>query len=815
MQHLSININNRKKHVLKLVSGTATQAVPFVVQRENQVNVLLFSVSIHAKLLARAGYDFDTYIDWSSLQVQSSENELVLSLKSSKQVITNIKTESLPKVEGLNIIYRNGEVFFNLEPNRKSTHIKVILKVETEKSTPIHGEFLLHLASKSQIFDVVMDFGSEASQVVVYRRSNENHILTRLKLLDILTEYYYPNLKGKALHQTVVEDTELYRSAFFVKKENSVFDMYGKPGQNGENEFLNLLTNREDIDRLSLTHFLVSNLKLAHLGAYNFEVSFESTKTNTFEAQRKNFIDTISKLQQGVINYILQVVLKYLRDSNRENRPIYLAVRLLVPNVFDQNKVSNLVRRTLEGLEKIKENTPELLLAGNEVNTISESDASFLGFKRLKENENLTNKAGFFVIGKRYLIIDVGKGTTDYSIIEINKSDLGLTSLYRSGFIGAGNVISYAFIDTIFAAIFGGDSISRKQAIFDICLSPVAGLADKLRFVELVEVLKRNYDNEIENTKYKPLAQLIPNELDIIRDEYKQNPKTAGILERISKALEIVIAQQGSLKDEFMIIHDSVAKMVNRMVKEVYQTGYYTDEWIDKIILTGRGFRFEMLVEQIQKDFNKTTIKSDDLKKVCLSGAFSGERINYDSNLVGKPTIYQVLSKATEKEKVKEVDLGANLPKINLPTFGRLNDLNKAFTAVKNTWAKFNASFEDELTGEDPYAKETILTSRNELDFSFSPEEKLFLEGTVFTDFNPNAKTVNISGIDYKKHDINSPTVNLCYTGEEFLIREATNSSTLEVIPDFFKSDPYVFQTLFPFAEVALAKEVVVQKLQD
>jgi hypothetical protein len=813
MKYLSININNRKKHQLQLSAGSTAQTGQFIIQRENQVNVLLFSISVRAKLLARAGTDHDSYLDWSSLQMQSDEGTLILSLKSEKEVFSDIKTENLPKVDGLSIGYKHGRIIFSLEPDKVTTGLKVIINVESEIKTSIQGVIQLHISEKSQIFDLVMDFGSEASQVVIYPRGSEHHILTRLNLVEILRQYFYQNLKGKTLHQTVTEDKELYRSAFFIKKNGSVFDMHGIPGKNGDKEFLNLLTDIDDIDRLSVTHFLVSNLKLAHLGAYKFNVNFESTATNAFKANQKDFIDTIGKLQQSVINYILQAVLRYLRDSNQENRPIYLAVRLLVPNVFDQSKVSTLVQRTLSALTKISKTTPDLLLEGSEVSTISESDASFLGFKSIKDKESQNGLSPSFIIGKRYLIIDVGKGTTDFSIVEINAADSGLSSLYRSGFIGAGNVLSYAFVDTIFAAIFGEDSSVRKRAIYDICLSPVAGLADKLRFVELVEKLKRNFEQKSGNAHYKSLEQLIPAELKDIRNEYAKDQMSAGLLDKISKALTIVIDRQGSIKDEFLIIHDTVTKMVNRIAKEVFQTGYYTEELCDKIILTGRGFKFEMLVEEIEKVFKKPILMASDLKKVCLLGAFTGEKVNYDSNLVGKPNIYQVLSPNNDKEKVKEVDMGAELPKLNLPLFNRLRDFTKGLESVTKALNGIDKHLEARMKGKDEFAQQADTADTYSQGFDLTNEEKFFLEGTPFSEFNKNAKTISVSGIDYKKHEVNSPNINICFTGDEFLIRDATTSSPLDVYPSFFKEDPYVFQTLFPFADVSEPKEIEVRKL--
>ena len=63
--------------------------------------------------------------------------------------------------------------------------------------------------------------------------------------------------------------------------------------------------------------------------------------------------------------------------------------------------------------------------------------------------------------GDRCLTIDIGKGTTDFSItkkIDANKA----TSLFRSGFVGAGNAVSYAIFDNCIEQMVGK---SKKKEV--------------------------------------------------------------------------------------------------------------------------------------------------------------------------------------------------------------------------------------------------------------------------------------------------------------------------------------------------------------
>ncbi len=815
MHYLSLNINNRKKMVLSLAS-VADFAISNIIQRESQQNVVLFGVSYNAKLLSSEGFSKDTFLDWSSLKINQTADELVLMLKTTKTEAKKVSTESLPHIEGFKLIAEKGEVICSLDAQNTANKLKISLEIELENGSKVGGAFMLNIALKAQIFDVVMDFGSEASQVVVYRRGSDHRILSRLNLVDILTNNYYPNLKGESLHQFVPEDLELYRSAFFIKKSGSVFDIFSPPGANGSKEFLNLLTNRGEIEDLSKSHFLISNLKLAHLGAYQFRLDFESEATNHYKAKEKDLIDTIGELQQAVINYVLIAVLNHIRVTLKETHPIHLSVRLLVPNVFGQAKVSKLVKRTLKGLEVIAEKYPKFKLAGREVSSISESDASFLGFKQIKDHEVGKGNSPFFTIGKRYLIVDVGKGTTDFSIVELgnDKNNYKLTSLYRSGFIGAGNVLSFAFIDSIFATIFGDNTIERQKAIYDICLSKSVGLADKIRFIELIEKLKYNYGQPQTNNT----VQFSKSDIASIKGEYETNPSATGLLESISKLIDPIVDAGKTIEDEHQIIHDTVMKMVNRITKEVVQTGYYTDETIDKIILTGRGFSFKPLVDKIREEFKKPTEVTGDLKKVCLMGAFAGEQVNFDSNLVGFPTIYQILTKESANqtnEKVREIDMGEGFPKINMPIFSNLFGLSDLLKRVRSEVASFNEKMGTKLTGYDEFAENTIKINQEETGIEYSAQDKFFNEGNYFDNFVKDAKTISICGMDYKDHTINASRINVCYTGQGFLVREAHSSSLLDLHPRFFESDAYVFQTLFPFLDVQDTKKIGINRLKS
>ncbi|GAB4051890.1 hypothetical protein [Spirosoma litoris] len=811
MYYLALLIDNRKYHVAHLYPAdsipTGIVMPSFVLEHQAGQGRLLLSIVRQAKLICRGGYSFDRWLDWSSLTVDYSGSGLTLHMRTSHEAsVINDLAAPLPSVPDAFKLMKTPNRY-ELTAGRRyiASSLVVTLSIEVDE-TIYESKMLIHLVPQGQIFDVVMDFGSEASQIVTYRRGG-NAIISRVKMVDNLIDYYYPDLAGKDLHQRV-SDKELYRSAFFIKKEGSVFDPNAKPGINGNNEFLNLLTAKDEKNRLTAERILVSNLKLAHLGAYNFTVKFASKdpKINAFGALQHTFQDTIVKLQQAVINYFMQTVLEEIRRSTRDSQPLYMNVKLLVPNVFEQNKVAKLALGTKKGLDEIAEKYPDFKLNGVEVSTISESDAAFLGFKREQDDLVRQGNASFFEQSGRYLIIDAGKGTTDFSILEINPTTYQLSSLYRSGFIGAGNILSYAFIDTVFTSICGIDDEERKRAIYAV--TKRADIADKLQFTEVIEKLKHSYDP---TRNYQPLQEVV--DFATVRSQLF-DANEPGTLGTIANLLEQVWQQQGSIRDEWQIINRTVNEIANRIHREVIQSGRYADlekgeVLVKKIILTGRGFLFEPLRKAISQAFDIQTLKTDDLKKVCLSGAFSSDHINYESNLVGFPDVYQLFGRIGKQSK--QIDTG-NGVLLDIPIYSRV----KRWLADKSkSWQDVKDAYGDEHLVSAIQISSAENTPLSDEPSELSAEEEFLNHGKVFPNYNRNAKVVTICGLDYKKHHINSPTVNVFFTGDDFIIRDATTYSRLQVEPEFFRQTQLVSQTLYPFADISLPADVRVMPLTD
>jgi hypothetical protein len=165
---------------------------------------------------------------------------------------------------------------------------------------------------------------------------------------------------------------------------------------------------------------MVGNLKLAYLdpGA-GIDIELEDINSTSGTKSEDNLVELIS--------YIYQILIGIgTREMKKGKNALFMRLLLLMPNVYHQDRV-NMILRTLN--EKFNKDFIEhyFLQKNDAQNTgipiviesfaISESDASLIGFLRnntLRVNKKRENIA----LNDRFLIIDAGRGTIDYSILE-------------------------------------------------------------------------------------------------------------------------------------------------------------------------------------------------------------------------------------------------------------------------------------------------------------------------------------------------------------------------------------------------------------
>lgn len=579
--------------------------------------------------------------------------------------------ESLGTLENaINIFFKEDDNSFSLQAKcvKELMHFSLSeakLTVEVVYTpTNIRNSFTLYLAHPNQFLGVALDFGSEASQMAVKRYSNEANMQEKKPEIENLyrsmyayhvTKHYVPRDNTIEYYQED-KNTKFYKSLFFVKKELvGDYDEQRKMKSLCEAQTnIKMMVNKKGTDNeaggissLIQKYHQLPNLKIVHqhhdiLSSLHFDMDSKRGQAELSLGDVKSiFNNTI--LRTMIASFLHTDYIKY-PDEKR-----FLRLVILVPNIYDNNDVQA-VRQNLDELlaELKRDEFPQLDCW--EVTTISESDASFIGYLG-KNNHNVTP-------GKDYMIIDVGKGTTDFSIVRTGKDSINnIEPIYRNGFAGGGNLITFSVFETLLH--FLREQCNPNENIIkylqDKIVQTLEGddLLNKTLFYNEIERLKFNFrTGNPENiydrwTKAKvadtTFANLIENNIDF--------SEFIKLLQELTFGADFYNYVQEACN---AIIEKTVAylKLVSENKKDFDLAG---------ILLTGRTFLFKPLAdamhERLIKEFGVTEqqihqLEGTELKDICIKGVFNNS-VKLNTDVTGYPI---QLIKTTESEKETVVE---------------------------------------------------------------------------------------------------------------------------------------------------------------
>lgn len=783
MYYLPLLIQNRRYHYCKLFPDTSNETdVPyqFVIGRETGSQVKLFKLTQQTRFLSRRKLGADLTYDPRKVSLGASFYEDTLTLtffvrkqEGEKQNFEEIK--DLLNSEGLSLEYRDDELNLTYHGSDDSRSFWIIIQLRDGADQLFEGYFQVHIGLASGIYDAVFDFGSEASQLAVRKRSNAFEKTNRIDMLRrMLRNFYLPakqegrltegqhdpslpfsNPDSDSYRSRFTAHTDeyngkgksLFQSNFFVKrfyhcngKNSAPFSMddliIQAPFEEGDHEWVSIsgdlidgprYINNKGEDRYEM----VSNLKLAELEiTRNFPICIHDVEA---DITNKEIQDEVFR---RLMSQFLHLLLAELENTLRPQPHKLLKLTLLVPNIYAQQRVNDLVKNVYTDLQRIIE-TYKYNYRGFEVQTLSESDAAFLG---LMSNASIPELKGHTLKKNgHYLIIDSGKGTTDVSLISKGK-DNRLGSLFRDGFAGAGNAISYAFFQTLGIRVCGDLKRDRERLTEFVLGQPIG---DKYIFFKKLEQLKKLYNKgEGQDIPYSLEAFL---ELDFRFDEDR--------LEYFRDDIEThFLRQKIPLDDYFGIIDHTINQIADQVVKLVEQTGV---EHFDKVILSGRNFLMDEFREKVSAKLNGRFQVNDflfaekELKKSCLYGPLARpEGTNFNSDLIGTPVI--------------------------------VNQAGRMSTLISK------------LRGHKPRLEKRKVTNLHYEDF--------FLDGI---DIGPEDR-ITICGRELNIPPLDSDIINVIYVGDGFLARTETECVKL----DFARAsgqevdtDPLAWMSLFPYVD--------------
>ena len=498
-----------------------------------------------------------------------------------------------------------------------------------------------HLAPKGQIRDAVIDAGSEACQIAIFNR-DENEIGNG-NIYPIMNGVYRfftnkPTVNEKDIKCTyqaevkdISYDERLLKSVFFAK---NVIDKIGENdvivGDNDKSDeaLLRMYVSKND-SNLRKEYIPLCNMKIAAFGGLNLpKIVVGGEEFSVMNIKPKFFF------YRKYISLFVERILTNICSTNEGCNSKLLSLYVLMPNVYSSKMV-------LEFLNYIREDVRELIKSGNDkfeevkgfsVNAISESDASFIGAVKnnilcLAEDQNTQE-----IADGKYLIMDAGKGTLDFSIIE-KKKENGKDIFYgvmQDGIIGASATISYGFmLDLIeeYKRVHHLD-IELKKFISDIILEGDTYFINEiLSYVDKYKI------------KYSSLEQ--NNDFDI--NNASIDPERVSTVEGFNEWVQILV-RNGYRIPKIRYVNAIVDVIVENVIDKIVGLGS-----VDKVVFAGRGFLYEDLknkmlekLQEINSGLQECIVQEDlflNPKNICLFIPNAVSNGEYKKSYVSKPVI--------------------------------------------------------------------------------------------------------------------------------------------------------------------------------
>ena len=598
---------------------------------------------------ANGGKDYSLEIvrDGCQLIPEGSIIRLTLALKT-KAYKSNC---AINDIEGEGFTIKGGRLLLeigNLVP--AGTVATVIVEMVIVDEDSVKFDFRANVANRDCIWDIIIDFGSEASQIWTAcrgRNDNQNRNNQVPLFKNILETYWKEESKklGRTsqadqaagsesdYYQYDAEDTNLYKSLFFLAGAiGKTISSDNLIRLNKVSDLMEMLQKNPARNDGMPRYIALPNLKLMHHG----EVSLPTISVN---GRTANLYQYLEQLRNEILKFFVKAAFDQLNRTINGKKTV--CVTLLVPNTYSQ---TDLVRTRKEMAGRIEQILSDAggdgdICPYSEVNTFSESDASFLGFFR-------GNRLNKLYPNKHYLIIDIGKGTTDFSVLKIKEDGRTALCTAKSGLIGAGNVMTFAALASVLKSwAETANSSEKKPATPEMIRNKIMQLvntpdrAKKNDLYQWVEALKCN-----SVSGGQPFPDFISK---YVTDNEIKRPDLStlgidGLITIIKSACEAGC----SLSDDDAVMKGYADIVAGMIVKELQFVYHEFIQPIDYIIMTGRGAKCTPLyfaivnkIKAYNPDLEVFTFTDIELKTACLRGPINNAVTLENTNVVGWPVV--------------------------------------------------------------------------------------------------------------------------------------------------------------------------------
>lgn len=754
----------------------------FIIEANNTDNTELFS--FESKVCGfdpGKGFDDDAYyqIDTQDSNVtcdpvnHHAEVRLILKKQEPEQ-----DNKSLNAVIG-QLKITDAHVYLNLNSighqleSVSTINVTLVIMIDNDE---LYYRFSLNIADKKHIYDIVIDFGSEASQIWYLQRNlNPFHISNRMELFHAIKDS--STLRGvndNEIYQYEPGDATLYRSLFFIK--NNI------PSRTVDTSHLTFINKEADITTMLSTGGYVALPNMKIMDYPNVLVPYIIVNGGRVSLYQKS-----EEIRSEILKFFFKTVFTNINRTITE-AAVACKVTFLVPNTYTQTMLSDIHIKLIKDInDSLAATQPagsqarddsSRIVGDVEVATFSESDASFFGKYDVSD-------FGQNDVGNHLLIVDIGKGTSDFSVLKISSAPDGsitMDRIARSGLVGAGNVMTFAVLASVINQIAG--SLNTNKSDTKRAIQKMAYHRDRAKKTQLY--------HELEQLKCRPDGQ--ETLTDFLSSFDLTRLPTIGDL-TIEKLTEILneANSKDCVLDKNDIIINQYAATVSSMLIEKLKYVYDENVHIDKVIFSGRGAKSNILTTQIIDDLKRansnievTFMDDANKKSACLKGP-SNPSMQFDRrnmSIVGWPRLKQRYS-----PKVSSPGRGTKRHKKNLMAIF-LDKVKKLFKKLEETGENLDQNLADE-----------ILSKGHQVAQLERAQGMMSVQGQAIDGLRQGNNSFMIGCHHYTyNYQQDRGEVKIFYDGRDFLLRDATRSQSFQRGINQDQKD-LVTETLFPVTE--------------
>lgn len=523
---------------------------------------------------------------------------------------------------------------------------------------------VIYISPEGQIRDAVIDSGSESSQIAIFKRDGDYSINNVFSIINSAYRFFTQGRNqdnDEKMREEIINsyqsesddqsyDPKLFKSVFFAKKNVKAVPKRVYITEDDANEaepILKLFSLKDEKSVKLLQEYVqLCNMKIASFSG------IESPKI-VYDGEEVSIIKFAnSYCYRRYMNLFSYLILKNLcsatnqDDADECDKAKLLSLHILMPNVYGASKIQKYVDFIREDIINLISNTNNFKtkIRGVSVMAVSESDASLMGTIQMRNGE--------FKDGK-YLIIDAGKGTTDFSIVEYK--DGNYFSNMKSGIIGASAAISYGLLLDLIQTYNDKNRLGYnniKDYIYQVILghsidgtNRIANSGDLYYIQQMLDAIDRyKIRYSYPGLMYDPSTEASDN----------SNPQDALPINKFTKWISDY---------NYKVKGRYVSAIIEKMVDNILERTKEKLADVEYVILAGRGLKFKQF---------RDTLK-DSIKAVNSNIKF----MNFDRNSsLTEKNVCLFIPDIIHKGKYKSYYEIYNMPSDN-------NDNNKSKIKIK------------------------------------------------------------------------------------------------------------------------------------